>query len=570
MTAGAHNTRGSNGHRPAPEATAAARSPVAAPPVLPRSRSRLLALSVVVAFAVVGGQLVRLALEGERTNDVRLSMMSAAPPTTLARPDIVDRNGRLFATDVQLPSLYADPLLIQDPDEAAERLVRLFPNHQARELRRSLADPARRFVWVKRGLSPRMAQQVHNLGLPGLGFVDEVRRTYPSGRLAGHILGRVDIDNRGTSGIERHIDETGASEAAYGARLSARAPVRLSLDVGVLHALDEELAAAMTRYAARGAAGLVLDVHSGEIVASVSRPGVDPAVAEEGLDPARTDKILAGTFELGSIMKLVTVAMALEDGKSLDTMVDTIEPLQAGRHTIQDLHPLGRPMSIAEVFIRSSNVGAGQLALAAGPDRQKAFLERLGLWSPVGTEASAGPEPMRPARMGRAEQITLAYGHGLAVTPLQFAVAAAALLNGGTKVTPTFLSRDTIADPASASDRLVSERTSGLLRELMRRNVTEPAGTGGRADVPGYHVGGKTGTAEMAVGGSYRKKSVISSFLGVFPAEAPRYVTLVMLFEPQGQDVTGGEVTAGRNAAPTTARLIERIAPLLGVAAEAM
>lgn len=529
--------------------------------VVPRTRSRALALSVVAAFALVAGQLVRLAADGEKPGAVRLSMLSAAP-TTLARPDIVDRNGRLLATDVQIPSLYADAALIQDPDETAERMVALFPQHDLRTLRDSLADRTHRFVWLKRGLSPRAAQDIHNLGLPGLQFVNEVRRTYPAGRMAGHILGRVDIDNRGTSGIERHIDETGASEAAHGARLSARAPVRLSLDLGVSHALEDELSAAIKRYDATGAAGLVLDARSGEVVASVSLPGVDPASPDETLDPLRTDKLTAGLFELGSVMKLMTVAMAFEDGKSPDTLVDTTAPLTAGRFTIEDLHPLGRPMSIAEVFTHSSNVGAGQLALASGAERQKAFLDSLGLWSALRTEAGVGPEPLKPALIGRAEQITMAYGHGLAVTPLQFAAAAASLLNGGTRVTPSFLSAPSAH---GKGDRVISPETSRKLAGLMRLNVTDPSGTGRRADVAGFRVGGKTGTAEMPAAGGYRRKSVIASFLGAFPSDAPRYITLVMLFEPKGQSETGGEITAGRNAAPTTARIIERIAPLLKV-----
>ncbi|MBY0226661.1 MAG: penicillin-binding protein 2 [Hyphomicrobium sp.] len=536
--------------------------------VAPRSRSRMLALVIALAFAAVGGQLVRLAWQNEDASTIRVSMMSS-PANTLARPDIVDRNGRLLATDVQMPSLYADPLLIQDADEAAERLVRLFPQIDVRELRQSLADKSRRFVWVRRGLSPAMAQRVHNLGIPGLLFVDEIRRTYPAGRLGGHILGRVDIDNRGTGGIERYIDEIGASEAAVGARLSARAPVRLSLDLGVMHALDEELAGAMVRYEAAGAAGLVMDVLTGEVVASVSRPGVDPAVYEDALDPSRIDRIAAGTYELGSIMKLVTVAMALEMGRSLDSMVDTAEPLKAGRFTIEDLHPLGRPMSVSEVFIHSSNVGAGQLALSAGAATQKAFLQKLGLWSALKTEVSSGPAPQKPQQIGRIEQITLSFGHGLATTPLQFAAASAALMNGGTRVTPTFMALDGEA-PVVRGERVVSARTSALLREVMRRNVTDPAGTGRRADVPGFEVGGKTGTAEMAAKGGYRKKSVLASFIGTFPSSEPRYVTLILLFEPKGQDVTGGEITAGRNAAPTTARIIERIAPLLGVPAKSL
>ncbi|MCU0954964.1 MAG: penicillin-binding protein 2 [Hyphomicrobium sp.] len=528
----------------------------------PRARSRLLAASVLLLFAAVSGQLVWLASQSEGHSSIRVAVMSS-PATTFARPDIVDRNGRLLAADVQLPSLYADPVLIQDADEAAERLSRLFPSLDARELRRNLADKTRRFVWIRRGLSPSAAQRVHNLGIPGLQFVDEIRRTYPAGRLGGHLLGRVDIDNRGTSGIERYIDDIGASEAVHSARLSARAPVRLSLDLSVMHALDEELEAAMARYDAPGAAGIVMDVHSGEVVAAVSRPGADPAIAEEGSDPARLDKTTAGTYELGSIMKLMTVALALETGKTLDSMVDTTDPLKAGRFTIEDLHPLGRPMSISEVFIHSSNVGAGQLALSAGAQAQESFFKKLGLWSGLKTEVSSGPEPLKPAQIGRIEQITLAFGHGLAVTPLQFTSAAAALVNGGTIVKPTFVVRDR----APTGDRVVSERTSRLLREVMRRNVTDASGTGRRADVPGFEVGGKTGTAEMAVAGGYRKKAVIASFLGAFPISDPRYVTLVMLFEPKGQDLTGGEITAGRNAAPTTARLIERIAPLLNVPA---
>jgi cell division protein FtsI (penicillin-binding protein 3) len=226
-------------------------------------------------------------------------------------------------------------------------------------------------------------------------------------------------------------------------------------------------------------------------------------------------------------------------------------------------------MSVAEVFIHSSNVGAGQLALSAGAERQKAFLEKLGLWTSLKTEVATGPEPLKPAQLARIEQITLAFGHGLAVTPLQFVASSASLLNGGTRITPTFLARDP-ATAAKTGDRVVSSRTSALLREVMRRNVTDPAGTGRRADVPGFEVGGKTGTAELATAGGYRKKSVIASFLGAFPASDPRYVTLVLIFEPKGQTITEGEITAGRNAAPTTARFVERIAPLLGVPAKAL
>ncbi len=536
---------------------------------LPRSRSRILALCVAFAFLILGAQLVVLALEGASSTPFRISLLSSGQSTTVTRPDIVDRNGRLLATDVQVPSLYADGQLIQDPDEATEKLAAIFGDLDQGELRRGLSDRSRRFIWIKRGLSPAVAQSVHNLGIPGVAFVDEVRRTYPAGRLAGHTLGHVDIDNRATGGIERHIDETGSVDPAHDARLSARAPVRLSLDIGVMHAVEDELQHAMRRYKATGAAGLVMDADNGEIVAAVSLPGVDPSVATEGLDPQRTDKILAGTYELGSIFKLLTVAMALEDGANLNTIVDTTAPLTAGRFTISDLHPAGRPLTLAEVFVRSSNVGAGQLSLAAGAQRLQSFFERLGLTGPLASEARPGPRPLLPATIGRAEQITLSYGHGIAVSPLQFMAAAASLLNGGTKITPTFLAARPVPDDASSvsTARIVSVETSAKLNELMRLNVTDPAGTGRRADVSGYDVGGKTGTAEIARKGRYQKKAVIASFLGAFPMPRPRYLTLVMLHEPQGTPETSGEITAGRNAAPTTAAIIQRIAPLLNVAA---
>lgn len=537
----------------------------------PRHRSRVLALMVALSFLAVSGQLVRLAIEASTGSGLRVAMIHAEEPTNVARPDLVDRKGRLLATDVQVPSLAADPLLIQDPDDTAEKLVSLFPDLDRRGLRDALADSSRRFVWVKRALSPLLAQKANDLGLPGLFFRDELKRTYPAGRLGGHALGLVDVDNRGLSGIERWLDGAYGIEAVHGARLSGKAPVRLSLDIGVMHAVEDELEAAITRYDARAAAGLVLDATTGEVVAHVSLPGVDPMVAGEARERERLDRLSSGTYELGSVMKLVTVALALEAGKSPDSLVDTTRPLTAGRFEIADLHPLGRPMTLAEVFIHSSNVGAGSLALEVGAEPQRAFLDRLGLLAALDTELGRGPRPQAPGAFGRAEQITIAFGHGLAVTPLQFAAAAAGLLNGGKPIRPTFVARDgdaaAPARPVTHTGALVSPKTSALLRQLMRANVTDPEGTGRRADVPGYRVGGKTGTAEIAQGGRYRAKSVISSFLGVFPSEAPRYVTLVLLFEPRGTDPSGGEITAGRNAAPTTARIIERIAPLLGVMA---
>ncbi len=517
-------------------------------------------LGMAALFAAVAGQLARLAASG---GDEMVASITEQVARTYVRPDILDRGGRLLATDIEMPSLYADPSLVQSLDDTTERLGSVLGDLDQTELRRLLSERNRRFIWLKRGLAPKLAQQVHDLGLPGLEFRTELRRAYPLERLAGHVLGSVNADNKGTSGVERAIDETIGVEATLGAPGSAGLPVRLSLDLGAQHALKDELEAAMARYEAKGAAGLVMDVKTGEMLASVSLPGVDPARSSEILDPARTDKIQGGTYELGSVFKILTVAMALDSGTAKpDTVLDVTQPLTAGRFTIRDTHGPRRPLTVSEVFLHSSNVGSGMLALAEGPERQKTFLETLGLTRDMRTEAGPVAAPQLPRHFGRAEQITVAYGHGIAVAPIQFAAATAAIINGGTAVTPTYF-RNRGETPAGA--RVVSEATSRSLRVLLRRNVAEKEGTGTRADVPGYRVGGKTGTAEMPGRGGYREKSVVSSFVAAFPMDAPKYLVMVLIFEPKGTDASAGEILAGRNAAPTTARVITRIAPLLGV-----
>ncbi|MEW5964271.1 MAG: penicillin-binding protein 2 [Pseudomonadota bacterium] len=526
-------------------------------------RSLVVVASIALAFIAIGGQLVWLASRGAPPT---LASLTAPAATSFSRPDIVDRKGRLLASDVEIPSLFADPQLVVDRDEAVEKLSALFRDLDSAGLRAELAAAGKRFVWVRRGLAPAVAQRVHELGLPGFAFRNELRRAYPAGALAGHALGTVDIDNRGLAGIERAVDDMGAAEPIVAAQLTSRAPIVAALDTGVQHALESELSDAVMRHAAKGAAGLVLDVDTGEVIATASLPTVDPADPTAAQSPAKLDRIAGGSYELGSIFKTFTVAMALEEGGvGLDTMVDTTAPLEVGRFRIDDLHPAGRPLTVAEVFVRSSNVGAAQLALAAGPERQRRFLERLGLTRPMSTDVGPVAPPQVPARWDRAETITISYGHGIAVAPLQLAAAAAALVNGGYEVAPTYLKRAPVA--ASERKRVVSAETSARIRELMRRNVAEPGGTGRRAAAEGYRVGGKTGTAELAVAGGYDKRAVLSSFLAAFPIDAPRYLTLVLLFEPKPAPETGG-VTGGLTAAPVTSRVVSRIAPLLGVLPE--
>jgi cell division protein FtsI (penicillin-binding protein 3) len=553
----ADRRRRPSSRRPAPRAalrTAATRL---------RLRALLTFAALLLAFAVIAAQLLRLGLMG---GPPRLRATVAEVITSgWARPDIVDRHGRLLATDRAVSSLFADPQMLLDVDAAVEKVTAVLPRLDGAELRKALADKGRRFAWVVRGLAPEETKAIHALGVPGLGFRPELRRTYPLGPLAGHVLGTVNVDNRGLAGLERMLDEKGLVDPARGADRSGRPPVKLALDIGVQHALAGELKRALKEFGANAAAALIIDVRTGEIVAAVSLPQVDPNHPLELLDAALLDRLLAGSFELGSVYKIITLALALELGLvDLDSVVDVREPLQVGPHVIKDPYPQGRPLTVREVFLYSSNVGAGMLALKAGAGRQRAFLAKLGLVEALRTEAGPLAPPLLPASWGRAETITIAYGHGLAVAPLQFAAAAASIVNGGTKVTPTFLRADASSAPKSAM-RVVSEATSARMRELMRLGVTHKAGTGRRAEAEGYGIGGKTGTAEMPGRGGYREKAVISSFLGAFPMEAPRYVSLVMLFEPQGTPETEGRITAGVNAAPVTGRIVARIAPLLGV-----
>jgi cell division protein FtsI (penicillin-binding protein 3) len=524
------------------------------------SQASFVALALGALFLAVGAQLVRLTVTAE------LPMMAAVvEPVAISysRPDIVDRNGRLLATDVEVHSLYADPAKVFDIDEALEKLKPILPELDVGELYKALSDRERRFVWVRRGLTPRYAQTVHDLGLPGFGFRKELRRVYPLGALAGHILGRVDADNKGTAGIERHIDETVGIDPVHAVRPSEKPPVRLSLDVGAQAGLEAELADAMSRHGAPAAAALVMDANTGEIVAAASLPRVDPARAADAIDPAKKDRLQNGTYELGSIFKMMTLAMALDRGQvTPQTLIDVRTPLKAGRFEIADLHALGRPLTVTEVFLHSSNVGAGMIALEAGTATQRAFLERLGLLGPIKTEAGPVAAPQMPARWDRTETITIAYGHGLAVAPVQFAAAAGALINGGTVLQPTYLVRKDRSSRGSATP-VVSAETTAAMRTLMRSNVTEASGTGKRADVQGYEIGGKTGTADIPGPRGYRQGGVISSFLAAFPMSAPRYVALVMLFEPKPTAESGAKVLAGVTAAPVAGRLIARIGPLL-------
>ena len=529
-----------------------------------RLRALCAMLSIALCFVIVSGQLVIIGLRSQ--NDVALTL-NAPLAVAFARPDIVDRNGQLLATDIIMPSLYADPTKIIDVDDASEKLVRLFPVLNAKRLRRLLSDKSRRFVWINRGVSPKMAKLAWDAGIPGLYVQEELKRAYPAGRLGGHVVGHVDVDNKGLAGIERYLDENNLVEPVHGAQLTTLPPVRLSLDFGVQHALESELESAVKKYEARGGAGVILDVNSGEVLASASLPGVDPLKPRQYLEAERADRLTTGAYELGSVFKLFTVALALDDKIATPrTLIDTRKPLREAGFTIKDRYRVNREISVQEIFVRSSNVGSARLALEIGGARQKSFYRRLGLLDRAQTEVGPMAPPRFAKRWGRLETITASYGHGIAVAPLQFASAAAAIVNGGYRISPTYFRRE--RSQVQKGERVVSEKTSAEMRTLLHQVVSKSYGTGRRADVPGYRVGGKTGTAEMPGKKGYRKKSVIASFFAAFPMDQPRYVVLVSIFKPRPTGFLKSHITAGQNSAPTTARIIGRVAPMLGVRAD--
>lgn len=522
------------------------------------ARALVVGLSVMIGFGAVSAQLIRLALKDQHSQ-------RAAPATPLrqvfSRPDIVDREGRLLASDVGIPTLFANPSRVQSVDETLERLTDVVPGIDTPRNRRALADSKRKYHLLKRAIAPALAQRIHDMGLPGLEFEWEPKRSYPGGRLAGHILGHVNGRNHGKAGIERFLNSSEGIERVHSARVNDSPALRLSIDVRAQYGLEQELAAAVAQYRAEAATAIVIDVETGEIHAAASLPGVDPSVATEVLDKSRMNRFADDAFELGSVFKIVTVAMALDYGiVSPAARINVAEPLKIGRFTISDDHRSKPVLSLTEVFTHSSNIGAGVLAQVTGGKRQKAFLNKIGL-----TEALAFPDvrtvaPKLPKYWGEAETVTIGYGHGIAVSPLQFAVAVAGLVNGGYKVVPTLLSRKDLA--AAPRQAILKPATSRAVRRMMRQNVLH--GTGRLADVPGYLVGGKTGTADLARQGRYDGKSVITSFAAAFPMDQPRFVVLTTLFDPRPE---GGrrQRAASRTAAPLAGKVIKRLAPILGV-----
>ena len=514
-----------------------------------------------VLYATLALRLVTLGVTANGEMDDGPSFIRAA---SQARPDIVDRNGETLATDIKTASLFAEPRYVIDPDEATELLVSVLPDLDRDRLRRQLSTDAK-FAYIRREITPRQQIAIHKLGIPGIGFRVENRRFYPGGPTAAHVLGSVNIDNQGIAGIEKYLDQSFLNDLSDAGFVTGNAlePVQLSLDLRVQHVVRDELVQAMERYKAIAAIGIVLDVKTGEVLGMSSLPDYDPNNRDEALDPDRMNRATVGVFEMGSTFKGFTTAMALDSGlvKITDSF-DARGGLRAGGHTISDYKGKNRVLTVPEIFIYSSNIGTAKMALEVGGEGQEAFLRKLNLLDPLRIELPETGSPLYPkSPWARVSTITIAYGHGISVTPMQTAAAGAALVNGGYFITPTFIPR-TEAEAASIARAVMRPETSDYLRNLFRLNVM--SGTGKRANVPGYNVGGKTGTADKVVNGRYAGNKRRNAFLAAFPMDDPEYLVLVILDEPQPEE-PGMSATAGLNTAPVTGSIIRRIAPMLGV-----
>ncbi|MDN2566884.1 penicillin-binding protein 2 [Aquibium sp. A9E412] len=527
-----------------------------------RARSRL-AMTMVVFLAVfgaIGGRLVHLGLQDAAAGNAPRARITAS------RPDIVDRNGEVLATDIKTASLFAEPRRIVDVDEAIEKLATVLPDLDYEQTYRRLASDAG-FVWLRRQLSPRQQADILALGVPGLGFRTEKRRFYPGGPTASHLLGLVNIDNKGIAGLEKYVDDQGLADLqATGLAVEGElAPVRLSIDLRVQHIVRDELVQAMERYKAIAAGAVMLNARTGEVVAMASLPDYDPNNPYNALDKDRLNRMSAGAYEMGSTFKAFTTAMALDSGKvAITDSFDASRPIRIAGFTINDFHGKRRVLSVPEIFIYSSNIGTAKMADVVGVEGHRAFLKRIGLLDRLDTELPEVARPTEPAEWKKISSVTISYGHGMTTTPLQTAVSAAAMLNGGRLIQPTFLPRSRARADAVA-EQVLEPETSALMRRLFRLNVER--GSGRRAEVPGFYVGGKTGTAEKVVDGRYSSDKRFNAFLAGFPADDPAYVVLVILDEPKPER-EGIGATAGLNAAPTVGGIIRRAAPLLGVKPE--
>ena len=534
-----------------------------------RAEGRLLVLGVFFfcAFTVVGARMGVMA-----TTDPT-EPRAAAPGSVISatRADIVDRNGNLLATNFETHALYAQPHHMIDPQGAVKKLMAVFPDLNEERLLRDFTGK-RKFLWIKKKISPEQMQAVHDIGEPGLLFAPRDMRLYPNGSLAAHIMGGASYGREGVhaaevigvAGAEKYFDDYLRDPA------NGNKPLELSIDMTVQAASERILYGGMKLMNAKGATSVLMDVHTGEVISAVSLPSFDPndrphaAVTGDASDSPLFNRSVQGVYELGSVFKIFTAAQAIDLGiATADTVIDTSGPMKVGGFRIGEFHGKNYgKQTVTGIIVHSSNRGTGRLALEIGAERQQEFLKNLGFFEPTSFEIveASGGKPLLPQRWQELSTVTVSYGHGLSSSPMHLAAGYSAIANGGHKVTPTLRKQ---SGPV-VGPRVMSERAAADARAMLRAVVTE--GTASFAEVPGYQIGGKTGTADKpGPRGGYLEDTVIATFASMFPAHDPKYVLIVTLDEPVETSGDKPRRTAGWTAVPVAAEMVRRVAPLLGL-----
>lgn len=533
---------------------------------LERTRGRLVwaAFGFSLLFGAVAFKLA-LATVLAPADSRRVAATTRAPAPVAQAPvmrgAVTDRNGEILAVSLPINALYANPREIDNPARVADQLRRVLPQLDRERLIARLSGE-RQFAYLARALTPREVQSVNDLGIPGLHFEDAERRYFPQGRNAVHVIGGADVDGQGIAGVERFFDERLRGDLR-------NTPLRLSIDVRVQLAVRDAVQRAITDFNGIGGAGIVMDVTNGEVLAMVSLPDYDANDVGAATTDQRFNRVTVGVYEPGSTFKLFTAAMALDLGTVQPwNGYDASRPIRYGRFTISDYRGRNRWLSLPEILTNSSNIGAAHMAMAVGPPRHREFLSRLHMGQRLRIELAETAMPLFPSQQHWRDinTMTIGFGHGISVTPMHVITGVSALVNGGIWREPTLVAQPQGAPPREGT-RVISERTSELMRRLMRLVVTD--GSGRSAEVAGYFLGGKTGTAQKTgPRGGYLRDKRIAAFVGAFPMNAPRYAVYVMVDEPKPNAQSHGFATAGWVAAPAANYVVSRIAPILGLLPE--
>ncbi|MBU6235594.1 MAG: penicillin-binding protein 2 [Alphaproteobacteria bacterium] len=509
------------------------------------ARGRLVFMGVMFMFVFASltaraGYLCVLQEGGEPRFETAMADQNAAAMAA-GRADIVDRNGVLLATTLQTISLFADPKLITDATAVASDLKAIFPDMDEAQVAQKLSGKGR-FVWLERGVSPKDMEAVNALGHPGLDFRFESKRFYPQENLTSHIVGYTGVDGQGFAGVERSFEKQLKDSSK---------PLQLSIDVRYQHALRRAMATAMAKFTAKGAAGAIVDVQTGELIAAVSLPDFNPQDVNAATDDQKFNRFALGVYEMGSTFKTFSTAAYLDKlGGQFSNTFDASKPLRRGNFTINDYHAKNAILTIPEIFMHSSNIGTALMGEKVGTTVLKSFYSDLGFDKPVPIALSERASPLVPNPWRDINTVTVSYGHGISVTPLHLVRAFSGIVNGGVLPALHILK----GEHDEMRPRVVSEDTSDRMRRLLRLVVTH--GTGENANVKGAMVAGKTGTSEKILNGRYVEDQLVSSFVGTFPADNPRYAILVSVDEPHGTKESYGYATAGWVAAPAVASVV--------------